>query len=90
MNQKTLFQSEDLSFIATIILLDKGISIEKITFHPLKSNVKIFHLSPIDIVQHLYRQYVSDQLQVSPQRLSTKIAAIRHLPAESERGNYGY
>lgn len=91
MKQETLFLSDDLSFVATIILLDKGISIERVTFHPNKPNVKVFYLSPKDRVENLFRQYVGDQLQVSPQRLSTKIAAIRHLPAEGEPngGNYG-
>ena len=75
------FQSDDLTFVATVILLDKA-TIEKVTYHPQKSGVKIFCLSPKREVEKLYKLYVSDKLQVSPQRLNAKISAIRYLPVD--------
>ena len=82
------YYSEDLSFIATVVL-QGNITIERIVFHPQKQGVKGYFLSPKSEVERLQKLYVSDQLKVSPQLLSTKIAAIRHLQAETERGN-GY
>lgn len=77
----SFFKSDDLTFTATVILLGKVV-IERVSFHPVKQNVKIFYLSPKAEVEKLYRLYVSDRLQVSPQRLNSKISAIRHMPAE--------
>lgn len=82
--------SEDLSFIATIVL-QGTVVIERVVFNSQKQGVKGYYLSPKDEVERLQRLYVSDQLKISPQLLSTKIAAIKHLQAETERRNgYGY
>ena len=82
--------SEDLSFIGTCIL-QGTVTIVRVVFHPQKQGVKGYYLSPKAEVERLHRLYVSDQLKVSPQLLSTKIAAIKHLQAETERSSgYGY
>lgn len=87
MDIKNSYYSEDLSFIATIIL-QGGITIERVVFHPQKQGVKGYYLSPRSEVERLQKLYVSDQLKVSPQLLSSKIASIRHLQAETERRSF--
>jgi hypothetical protein len=77
------YPSEDLTFVATTILLGKT-TIEKVLLNPYKPGVKIFYLSPIREAQKLFRLYISDQLQVSPQQLNSKISAIRYLPVTQE------
>lgn len=79
------YYSEDLSFVATIVL-QGTITIERVVFNPQKQGVKGFFLSPKIEVERLNKLYVSDQLKVSPQLLSTKIAAIKHLQAETGGG----
>lgn len=81
------YYSEDLSFVATIVL-QGTITIERVVFNPLKQGVKGYFLSPKLEAERLNKLYVSDQLKVSPQLLSTKIAAIKHLQAETEK-KYG-
>ncbi len=87
MDNRNCYYSEDLSFIATVIL-QGGIRIERVVFHPQKQGVKGYYLSPRSEIERLHKLYVSDQLKVSPQLLSTKIAAIRHLQAEAERRGF--
>ena len=79
------YYSEDLSFIATIVL-QGSVVIERVVFNPQKQGVKGYYLSPKEEVERLQRLYVSDQLKISPQLLSTKIAAIKHLQAETGGG----
>lgn len=85
-NINQTFSTDDLTFVATCVLLGKA-TIEKVTFHPQKIGVKVFHLYPGKEVEKLYRLYVSDQLRVSPQQLNSKISAIRFLPVEKGKGN---
>lgn len=87
MDNKNSYYSEDLSFIATIILQGE-ITIERVVFHPQKQGVKGYYLSPRSEVERLQKLYVSDQLKVSPQLLSSKIASVRHLQAETERRGF--
>ncbi len=81
-NKKQYFQSHDLTFVSTVMILSNTASIEAVVFHPTKENVKVFSLSPKTEVEKLHKQYINDRLLVPPQRLSAKIATIRHLRAE--------
>jgi len=84
MHSSDYYISDDLTFIASGILLGK-FSIKKVKRHPQKSNVKIFFLAPKDEAQEFYRKYISDTIKISPQSLNSKIAAIRRMPVEEEK-----
>lgn len=83
MNKEKYYISDDLTFVASGILLNR-FSIKKVENHPQKVGMKIFFLAPKDEAQEFYRKYISDAIKISPQRLNSKIAAIRHMPAEEE------
>jgi len=78
------FRSSDLTFVATLILVSEKITIQEVNFHPNKQGVKVYTLTPVDEVHRLEKLYISDQLKVSPQVLSSKIQAIRYLPANTK------
>ena len=88
--EKEFFISDNLSFVATAII-NGGVSIQRVVFHPEKRGVKNFYLTPFKRANELYLSYVSDQLKVSPSQLSEKIASLKGLQAEiPERGGtYG-
>ncbi len=89
-NKYAFYISDDLPFVASAILTGR-VQIKRVTFHPNKQGVKQYHLSPRETAQEIYLEYVSDQIKMSPQQLSSKIAVIKHLQAETERNNdYGY
>ena len=88
MNNKNSYHiSGDLPFVASAILTGR-VEIKKVTFHPQKTNVKEYHLSPKKEAESIYLEYVSDKLSLPPKRLSDKIHAIKYLPVEKEGGDW--
>jgi hypothetical protein len=85
-NTKGTFMSDNLTFVAAALILDKA-TIEYVIPHPSKPGVKMFILCPKEDSTSLYMDYISDKLKVSPQLLNAKIAAIRRLPVEGEGNN---
>ena len=71
MNNDT-YSTDNLSFAASVLLLERQVTIKRVTFHQTKPGVKIFHLSPKEVVRKLYLDYVSDKLLVSPPKFEFK------------------
>lgn len=78
------FESSNLNFIATALLCSRSVVIKKVIKHPTRELHKVYSLTPFEIVNKLYREYVSDQLKVSPQQLVFKITQIRIMPPQEE------
>lgn len=83
-NKYDFYISDELPFVASAVLTGR-VQIKKVTFHPNKQGVKLYHLYPREETRLIYLEYVSDQISIPPQQLSSKISAIKHLPAEIER-----
>ena len=83
MQSQTYF-SDNLSFIASALLCGEGkVTISSVTLHSSKPGVKVFHLTPKNEAERLFKLYVSDGLRVSPSLLTSKIAELRYIPAEN-------
>ena len=81
MSNTAYFITDNLSFVASAIL-DGRVGIKKVVFHPNKQGVKNYYLSPFDLANQVYLDYISDRIKVSPAQLSAKISEIKHLRAE--------
>jgi hypothetical protein len=76
--------TNNLNFAAAVLLTSKEVTILRVTRQPNNQIRKNYHLSPRDVVEKLYQDYIADDLKVSPQQLNFKIAAIRQMPAEGD------
>lgn len=84
MTRNNFYTSDNLSFVSAAIL-SGDITIVGVIQHPNNPRRKIFFLSPKDRAEKLYQDFMSDKLVFSAQQLSTKVAALKNMPAKEER-----
>lgn len=76
--QNNTFQSTDLTFVASCLLIDSDI---RLVFVAQDYNgIRIFHLSPINKVEDLQVQYSRGEILLSPLALANQIRQLKNWP----------
>lgn len=82
-NTSKFWLETDLTFSATALLVDEGISLEKVTFKDQLSGKKLFWLSPRNKAEQIYYRYVSGLIKINPLDLRDRINALKNIRAET-------
>ena len=84
--QNTIFQSTDLTFVATCLLADKNIQL--ISVDQNHRGIKVFLLSPIELIEKLQLKYSRGEVLLSPLALANQIRQLK-MWSVSERSYHG-